>query len=248
MSPWRLETLRLMRTGRLIALVATFVILGFAMPVLTYFLPQLIEQSAGNIEIVVPKQTAADGIIGYASNLAQIGTLVVVVVAAASFAIDARPALGAYYRTRLPSIGRLLLPRALMLAAAAGLSLVLGTLGAWYETEILLGTVDVAALAKGTMLMALWFGFVICLTAGVAGIQRSVLGVAGVALGILLVGVFLGGLSVLSSWMPTRLAAGYSESFLPGGGAELWRPVLVAIVTSVASWALGVALLGRREI
>jgi ABC-2 type transport system permease protein len=248
MSPWRLEALRLVRTGRLVALVATFVILGFAMPVLTYFLPQLIEHSSGNIEIVVPEQTAADGIIGYASNLAQIGTLVVVVIAAAAFAIDARPALGAYYRTRVPSIGHLLLPRALALAAATELSLVLGTLGAWYETEVLLGSVDVAALAEGTLLMALWFAFVICLTVGVAGIQRSVLGVAGVTIGVVLVLVFLGSLSVLSSWLPTRLGSGYSEAFLPGGGENVWRPIVVAIVAGAASWLVGVTLLARREV
>ena len=248
MSPWRLEWLRLLRTGRLIALAATFLILGFGMPVLTYFLPQIIEESGGNIEIVVPKQTAADGIIGYAGNLAQIGTLLVVVVAAASFAIDARPALGAYYRTRARSIWRLLLPRAGVLAAATGISLVLGTLGAWYETEVLLGSVDIGALAGGTALMALWFGFVICLTAGVAGIQRGVLGVAGVTIGILLVLVLLGSLTVLSSWLPTRLGSGFSEAFLPGGGDGIWRPLAVGIAASAVSWVLGVTMLARREV
>jgi ABC-2 type transport system permease protein len=247
MSPWRLEYLRLLRTGRLVALAATFVVLGFGMPVLTYFLPQLIEGSGGDIEVVVPKQTAADGIVGYASNLAQIGSLVVVVVAAASFAIDARPSLGAYYRTRAPSIGRLLLPRAVALAAATGLSLVLGTLGAWYETSILLGSVDMAALAEGMLLMALWFGFVICLTVAVAGVQRGVLGVAGVTIGILLALVFLGSFSALASWLPTRLASGYSEAFLSGGGEELWRPGAVAVVAGATSWVLGVTLLARRE-
>ncbi len=248
MSPWRLEWLRLLRTGRLVALVATFVVLGFAMPVVTYFLPQIIENSGGDIEIVVPEQTAADGIIGYASNLAQIGTLVVVIVGAAAFAIDARPALGAYYRTRVASIWRLLLPRGGALAAATGVSLVLGTLGAWYETEVLLGRVDIGALAGGTALMALWFGFVISLTVGVAGIQRSVLGIAGVTIGIVLVLVFLGSLSVLSSWLPTRLGAGYSETFLPGGGEHLWRPIVIGIVTSAACWLFGVTMLARREV
>lgn len=247
MSPWRLELLRMLRTGRLIALVATFVLLGLAMPVATYFLPQIIQSSGGNIEIVVPEQTAADGIIGYASNLAQIGTLVVVVVASAAFAIDARPMLGAYYRTRTNSIWHLLLPRAGVLAAATGASLVLGTLGAWYETEILLGRVDVGALAGGTVLMALWFGFVISLTVGVAGVQRSVLGVAGGTIGIILVLVVLGGFSILPSWLPTRLGAGFSEAFLPGGGHDIWRPVAVGIVASASFWAFGVTMLSRRE-
>jgi ABC-2 type transport system permease protein len=248
MSPWRLEYLRLLRTGRLVALVATFVILGFTMPVLTYFLPQIIGHSGGDIEIVVPDQTAADGIVGYASNLAQIGTLVVVVIAAAAFAIDARPALGAYYRTRVLSIWRLLLPRAAALAIATGLSLVLGTLAAWYETAILLGHVDIGALAGGTLLMAGWFAFVICLTVGVAGLQRSVLGVAGVTIGVLLVLVFLSSLSVLSSWMPTRLGSGFSETFLPGGGDDLWRPVAVGIIAGAVSWVVGVTALARREV
>ena len=49
----------MLRTRRLLALVATFVILGFGMPVLTYFLPDLIKSGASGLQVTVEQQTAA---------------------------------------------------------------------------------------------------------------------------------------------------------------------------------------------
>ena len=62
MGPWRLEVLRLWRTRRVIALAATFLIVGLGAPILTYYLPELIKGAGGGIQITVPKQTAADAL------------------------------------------------------------------------------------------------------------------------------------------------------------------------------------------
>ena len=45
LSPWRVEWLRLVRTRRLIALAGVFVLLGFAEPLGTYYLPELLRHS-----------------------------------------------------------------------------------------------------------------------------------------------------------------------------------------------------------
>ena len=92
MSPWRVEMLRVWRTRRLVALVAVFVLFGLGIPVLTYYLPEIVRHAnTGGVQIILPRQTPADALIGFGQNAAQLGTLVVVVVAAASLAIDARP-------------------------------------------------------------------------------------------------------------------------------------------------------------
>ena len=76
-------------------------LLGFGIPVLTYYLPDLVKNAGNGVQIIAPKPTPADAIAGFASNAAQLGTLVVVVVAASTLAIDANPGLAAFYRTRV---------------------------------------------------------------------------------------------------------------------------------------------------
>src|SRR5689334_449249 len=119
MGPWRLELVRAWRTRRALALAATFAILGLGGPVLVYYLPRLVKNASQGIKITISPPTAADGITNFAQNAGQLGTLVVVVVAAASLAIDTRPGLAVFYRTRLRRPSRLVLPRYLTVTATS---------------------------------------------------------------------------------------------------------------------------------
>jgi ABC-2 type transport system permease protein len=244
MGPWRLEVLRLWRTRRLIALAAAFLLLGFGMPVLTYYLPALIKNSGNGVQVTVPKQTAADSITAFASNAAQMGTLVVVVVAAATLAIDAHPGLAAFYRTRIHRPTRLVLPRYAVVTAASVASLALGTLGAWYETVVLFGSVPVGALMGGFALEALWICFVTSIVLVFGSAIRGLLGVVGASIALLLALALLSNLSAVSFWLPTRLAG--SEADLVKHTADgLWRAAIVTGVVTVAAISLGVYRLGQ---
>jgi ABC-2 type transport system permease protein len=247
MGPWRLEALRAWRTRRLIALAATFLLVGLADPIITRYLPELVKGNSNGIKITVPAQTPADGIAAFAGSAAQLGTLVVVIVVAASLAIDARPGLAAFYRTRLRRPTRLVLPRYLTITAAAIAALALGTLAAWYETTVLLGSLPLAGLAAGFGLEALWLCFATAVVAVFTSAVRSVLGAAGWALGCLLGLTALGAIPALSSWLPTRLAGSAADLIGQHAPAGLWHPMLVAALASPALVALAVRRIGQRE-
>jgi ABC-2 type transport system permease protein len=248
MGPWRLELLRLVRTRRVIVLAATFLILGLSMPILTYYLPQLVKHAAGNgVMILAPKQTSADAIQGFASNSGQLGTLVVAITAAATLCVDAHPSLAAFYRTRLHHPSQLLGPRYLTITAASIAALALGAFGALYETVILLGPVSVSKLLAGIALAALWIVFVTILVAALSTAMRGVAAVAGAAIALLLGIALLANIPALSSWLPTRLAEGTAMLIMHDKANDAWRPILI---TTAASFALvGVALgrISRRE-
>ena len=248
MGPWQLELLRLWRTRRLIVLAATFLALGLGLPVLTYYLPQLVKHAANGITIIAPKQTPADAIQGFASNTGQLGTLVVVIIAAASFSIDAHPILAAFYRTRLRRPSQLLLPRYLTVAIAATVMLALGTLAAWYETVVLLGSVPVLKLLAGFAHEALWIWFATSLVAAFSSLLRNPAAIAGAAIATLLAIALLGDIAALSSWLPTRLAQGVSALVAPNKADDIWRPVLIATATSIALMTGAIRRLGTREI
>jgi ABC-2 type transport system permease protein len=246
-STWRLELLRIWRTRRLVVLVGNFLILGFGLPLLTYYLPDIVRHAGNGVTIIAPKQTPADAIQGFGANAGQLGTLVVAIVAAGTLAIDARPALAAFYRTRVHGGRRLLLPRYATVTAAAVGALVLGGLAAWYETEVLLGHVPPGALAGGLALTALWFCFTTSVVAFFTTVTRSVLGAVGAAIACLLALAFAGSISsALATWVPTRLSASAAD-LMRHHTAGIWHAILVTVLTSAIALAVAVVRLGRRE-
>ncbi len=206
LSPWRVEWLRLVRTRRLIALAGVFVLLGFAEPLGTYYLPELLRHSnAKGIKITAPPPVAADGISGYASNALLIGLIVLVVVAASACAVDARPALSAFYRTRAGSFWQLLYPRAAVAACAGVGAYWLGLAAAWYETRLLLGAPDAAAMAESAGLVAVFLIFAVASTAVASTFARSTVATAAWAIAGLLTINILGAVSQVGPWLPASL-------------------------------------------
>jgi ABC-2 type transport system permease protein len=229
-----------------IALAATFLILGLGLPVLTYYLPDIVKNAGNGVTIIAPKQTPADAIEGFASNAAQLGTLVVAIVTASTVALDADPVIAAFYRTRLHTPILLLLPRYLTVTAASVAALALGTLGAWYETTVLLGHLRASALIGGFALQALWLCFATSIVALATSATRSALGAAGGSIAFLLGLSLLGNLASVSSWLPTRLA-GSEADLLRHHTAGLWHAILVSALATLAALALALDRLNKRE-
>jgi ABC-2 type transport system permease protein len=249
MGPWRLELIRTWRTRRMIVLLAAFVIVGLGDPVLTYLLPRLVNRGPRDgVHVILPRQTALDAVTGVAGSLAELGTLVVAIVAAATLVFDGRPALAAFYRTRLRRPVRLVLPRYLVLTAAALVALAAGTLAAWYETTVLFGAVPAGGLAAGFGLEALWFCFVTSLVVAFASVVRSAGAAVGSAIAVLLALALLGSVTVISSWLPTRLSASLPDLISRGSADDIWHAVIVAAAAAVVLVVAGVWRLGRREL
>jgi len=247
MSLWRLELLRLWRTRRIVAIVAVFVILGLGLPILTYYLPDLIQSGAGGVRIVVPKQTAADSMTGFGQNAAQLGTLVLVVVAAASLSLDAHPGIAAFYRSRTRDPKVLVLPRLSLLCVAAVGAFALGVLCAWYETRVLFGGLSVGSLVAGFALESLWFGFCVAVVSLWAGIARGVLAVVGSSLATLLALVFVSSLPRLSSWSPSALSAGLSDLVGTGRRGIPWPALGLTLTATLGLMAVSAIQLAGRK-
>src|SRR5215469_6020924 len=129
MTSWRLEWLRLTRTPRAVALAAVYLIFGLGEPVLTKYLNKIINHAGGaqKLRILVPPPVPSDGINAYVSQVATIGLIVVVVIAAGAFGFDSRQGLATFLRTRVSSVWQLIVPRFTVNAAAAIAAYLLGT-------------------------------------------------------------------------------------------------------------------------
>ncbi len=246
MSPLWVEVLRLWRTRRLIALAAPFVLLGLGIPILTHHLPELAKHSSGGVRVIAPPPTPVDALRGFGGNAAQLGTLVVVVVAAASLAIDARPALAAFYRSRRRRPSVLVLPRYVAVCLAGMLALGLGVLCAWYATDALIGPLPPGGLAAGFGLEALWVCFCVGVVALWASLARGVPVIAGASLASLLALAFLSGIHALSSWSPSALGASVADLVGAHHPGVPWHALTITAVATVALVATSAWRLTQR--
>lgn len=250
MDLWRLERLRLTRTGRLWVILGVYAFFGALGPFTARYLAEIL-RSLGGAELVgleLPAATPADGITQFTSNAGQLGLLTVVVVAAGALALDARPELGIFLRTRARSLWRLVLPRAVTVTAAAVTALVLGTAIAAGLTAVLIGPVELLPLLVGTGYGALYLLFVISLTAAVAGRASSVLTTVLVTVATLIALPLLALVPAIERWVPSELLGAVDLTIR---GAPLTDPLPAAAVAIIASglllW-LGVRALGAREL
>lgn len=101
------------------------------------------------MQVIAPHPTPKDGIANYISQISQTGLIVVIVIAAGAFTFDARRGLAVFLRTRATSMWQLIVPRFTVNAAAVVTAYSLGTLAAWYEAALLLGSPPAGAMLAG---------------------------------------------------------------------------------------------------
>jgi ABC-2 type transport system permease protein len=191
MTRWRLEWLRLTRTGRWIPLAAVFLLLGFGEPVVTHYLGQLLRGSTGDtyIHITVSRPRPSDGMSAYFSNITTLGTLVTVVIAGLAFALRANPPLAALYLTHLRSRTALLLPRLVVVSVAAVVAAALGGAAAAYGTAVLIGAPPIGGTVAGVLVSCLYTVFVVAVTFLACALLRGQVAAIAVALGVVFVAV-----------------------------------------------------------
>lgn len=248
MSLWRLEWLRMVRTKRWLAIFVVFVFFGIIGPLSARYVGEIVEQFGGGIEVTFPEPTPADGITQYSGNVAQLGLLVLIMIAAGALTIESRYEMAVFLRTRVRSPSRLLLPRYTVVAGAGVGAFIAGTLLAWYETAILIGAPEVPAMLLGMAFFSIYLLFAIALVAFAGSALKNVLPTVIVTLVVLLLMPIVGLLPKLGDWLPSHLV-GSLDGLVRGATAGDFAGS--AIVASAATLALlygTMRMLERREL
>lgn len=250
MNLWRLEWLRLTRTPRALALAVVYLLIGLIEPVATKYENQLIGNHVGNgIRIYLPPPTPADGLNGYISEATLIGLILVVALAAGALGFDSHKGLAIFFRTRSTSIWSLVAPRYTVTAAAAATAYLLGTLAAWYETNLLLGPLPAGGMLGGILCGSVYLAFATATTALAASLVRSTVAITGTSLVFLLALPILGTIHAIDPYLPSTLVNAPVQ--LVNGTWTLTHFLPVLAITAAASagaLALAVGRLRTREI
>lgn len=247
LSIWRVEMLRLVRTRRLLVLGCLYLFLGATGPLLARYAQQIFSQvSSSSVKITVAKPVPADGILGFYKSATQLGLIACIVITALGVCLDARPPLSVYYRTRA-AVTRLLLPRLVASAIAAGAAYTLGMLFAWYETAVLIGAPRVTTTLATWALGLAYTLFAVGLTFVVSGLVRGTLAVVGTAIGLVIVLPIVGNLPALSRWVPSRLTTLPADLYHHTGSTSAAAALTVSAVLAVVGVPAALRQLDRRE-
>jgi ABC-2 type transport system permease protein len=249
MTLWRLERARVWRTHRWLIVVGVYAFFGALGPLTARYMAVILERFGGGMEIAgAPPPSPASAIGQFLGNAGQLGLLAVVVVAAAALAVDARPELAAFLRTKVTSSGRLLLPRYLTSVGIAAVALALGTVVAGALTTTLIGAPPVFPLVVGTLYGALFLAFAVAVVAALAGFTRSPVTTVFAALAVLLVFPVVGVVDTIGAWLPSELL-GAAAAMVDGAPAgDFARSAVVTVMAIAALLVVAVRRFGAREL
>ena len=247
MSLWRLEWLRLVRTHRLLALGAVYVFFGIVGPFTARYLGEIVDRFGGEVEVVFPDPVPPDGIAQYVSNVSQVGILVAVAVAAGALTLDALPEMSIFLRTRVRSAAGILMPRVAVTVGAVSGAYLLGAATAWYETQVLLGSLSVGGMLAGIGYAVVYLAFAVALVAAVGSRLRSVVGTVGISIVVLLVLPVIGIAESIGRWLPSHLVGAQIDLVRDASIADYAGAALVTVAATAALLTLAVRGTAARE-
>jgi ABC-2 type transport system permease protein len=249
MSLWRLEWLRLVRTHRLLVLLAVYLFFGAVGPFTARYLQLLITRFGEGVRVEMPPPQPADGIAQFVSNASQVGVVVTVLLAAATLAFDGQRENAVFLRTRVRHVRDLVLVKYVATAAAVWLAFALGSALAWYETAILIGAPPPAGMLVGIGLVLLYLAFAIAVVALVATVTVSSLATGLASLAVLLaLGVVGSAIPPVARWLPSQLVGAMPSLAAHGEPSSYGWAALSALALTAAALLLAVRRSGRREL
>jgi ABC-2 type transport system permease protein len=245
---WTLELARLTRTYRWMLLFGVYAFFAVLGPLSARYLNEIIGQFGGDVTIIVPDPRPVDGIAQFIGNVAQLGLLAVAVVAAGALAVDARPEVAAFLRTKVTRARDLLLPRYAVSAGAAIAALLVSTAIAWAMTHAMLGSLHAGAMLVGTLYGALYLAFAVAVVAAVAGFLRSQVATVFGSLAALLLLPLVALIEPVRPWLPSELLAAIGALLEGAPAGDFTRAVLTTLIVTPGLLALAASRFARREL
>ncbi|MFI6587545.1 hypothetical protein [Embleya sp. NPDC050493] len=244
---WRLEWLRLVRTRRWLLLLVAYPGVGLVGPVFARHRDRIVE--ALHIDAVAPTGglRADSGMAVYTYAAGQIGVLVGLALMASALAVDHRPGLAAFHRTRMRSPRDLVLPRYTVTTAAVSLAYLLGSLIAWAQVHWMFGPLPAEAVFYGSFYGIVGVVLELSVVAAMAAFLRRPVAIFGATL----VSFVLMPLAALwrpvQTWLPSQLFNSQVDLLRGHDPGEYGDNLALSLVLSALCVWLAVWRIGRRE-
>lgn len=205
----RKELREQMRTNKLIAVGAVFIVFGILSPLTDRYMKQLLDavgSQGGAMSFVVPPPSLAGAATQILKNMSQFGIICALLLAMGSVAWEKDRGTAGMILTKPASRAAFLAAKLIAIALTLGLAVVLGC-GFSYAYVALLYPASFALGGYVAMVFLLWWmlvGFAAITMLG-STLTRSAIAAAGIGMVALLVFGILAELPVIGNYMPTAL-------------------------------------------
>ncbi|MFO7622769.1 MAG: ABC transporter permease subunit, partial [Anaerolineales bacterium] len=259
------ELRQLWRTKRLLVMGAVFLIFGMGSPLLAKFTPQMLTmvEGAEMFADLIPEPTAGDAMVQYIKNLSQFGFILAVLLAMGMV-------VGEKERKTIPMILSKPMPRWVFITSKFNAQLlmylvmfILSSLGAFYYTIILFGSLGLADFLLLNGLLWLWLLTFVALSLLGSTLGKSTVAAGGIGLGLSVALMLAGSLPRYGALLPGGLmgwatmlgqrAAGVVAS-MPGGALSSTETMsnagaaVSALVVIVMALVLSIGVFEQQEL
>ena len=234
-------------TYKFLIVVAVLLVFGIGTPLMIKFLPEILILSGEEIPITLPALGAKDAIQSYISNLSQVGLLLVVLISMGAVAQERERRTAAMILSKSAGPGAFILAKMTAISIMIIAGLLLGAIGFYFYTSILLGPVDPVKFTFVNLLSMYYLLFCLSVTLMFSSLFKSQLAAAGLSLLILIGLAALSGIPALSKFVPGALM-GWATNLINGGNEGTTQALITCGVLMLLSLLAGWQVLKRTEI
>ena len=239
-SVMRKDLLEQWRTYRLPAVGTVFLIFGLLSPLLAKYTGELLEQFAGDIEIVVPIPTLRDSYSQIIKNLGQTGPIAAILLGMGGIATEKKRGTAALILTKPVTRSAFVASKFLALMATIATGVLLGCAAGYVYTTILFEPPLLGGYTLFTLLILVSISVYAAITFMGSTILKSPLAAAGVGLAALAITIALGALPGIGEYMPIGLYGPAIELALGEPTRNLLLPIgvnlLFVVVSLLIAW------------
>ncbi|MDP2953630.1 MAG: ABC transporter permease, partial [Chloroflexota bacterium] len=169
----RKEVKELLRTYRLLIVVAVLGALGLFSPALAYLAPELVARIGPQFQGLVPPPTASDALAQYQKNLVQFGALLAIILGMGSVAQEKESGTAGMLLTKPVSRLEFLLAKLLAQWGAFFLALAVAGIGCYLYTWLLFEPLAVWPFLALNLLIASFLAFYVALSLAASALAPS---------------------------------------------------------------------------
>ncbi len=201
----RKEVLEQWRTFRLPGVCLVLLVFGLISPILAKYLPEIVEQFAGQFEINVPPPTSKDAIDQIIKNLGQMAPIAAILISMGAIATEKQRGTAALVLTKPVTRTAFIAAKFAALVVTLGAGTVLGCAGGYVYTAILFETLPVWGFIVFTALMLLSILVYAAFTFLGSTVLRSAMLAAGLGLAAFVLTAGLSAVPAVERFMPMGL-------------------------------------------
>ncbi len=255
----RKELLEVVRTSKLIIMLAVMVAFGLASPLFARYTPEilsLIPETAILAEII-PEPTLMDAVSQFMENTYQFGFILGILLTMGSFVKEKDQGTASMILVKPVSRSTFILAKFLALAISFLVCISIASLGAYYYSTVLFALPEPAAWFHMTGVLWLLILVYVALTLAFSTILSSQAAGAGLSFGMMLVFSLIGFFPSLEQYSPTYLMTWAGNQFvnstlrsgnaISGWKCEAWPALLISLGIIFVSLAVSCIVIENQE-